>query len=92
MSEAEYNHPADRLASIRRKIKALQEDEAVAKADCEALPEGEREGRWFEVRVTDSERTTLDTKALKAALGEAALAPFQKTSASRTVTVKEIGA
>lgn len=82
------NHPADQLALVRQRIKALTEQEAELKAACARLPESERVGRYNEVRVATVQRTALDTKALKEALGETALAPYMKTTEATVVTVK----
>ena len=85
------NHPADQLALVRQRIKALTEQEAELKAACAKLPEADRVGRYNEVRVATVVRTALDTKALKEALGEAALAPYMKTTEATVVTVKPMG-
>lgn len=82
------NHPADQLALVRQRIKALQEQEAELKATCAKLPEADRVGRYNEVRVAVVRRETLDTKALKEALGETALAPYMKTTEATVVTIK----
>lgn len=88
MSDDGLNHPADRLALVRQRIKALQEDEAELKAVCAELPEADRVGRYNEVRVATVSRTALDTKALKEAMGEAALQPYMKTTEATVVTIK----
>lgn len=82
------NHPADQLALVRQRIKALQEQEAELKAACAKLPEADRVGRYNEVRVAVVQRTALDTKALKEAMGEDALAPYMKTTEATVVTIK----
>ena len=82
------NHPADQLALVRQRIKALQEQEAELKAACAALPESERVGRYNEVRVAVVSRTALDAKALREALGEAAVAPYMRTTEATVVTIK----
>lgn len=91
MSDDGLNHPADQLALVRQRIKTLQEQEAELKAACAALPESERLGRYSEVKVAVVSRTTLDAKALREALGEAAVAPFMKTTEATVVTVKAMG-
>jgi hypothetical protein len=82
------NHPADQLALVRQRIKVLQEQEAELKATCAELPEADRVGRYNEVRVATVKRTALDTKALKEAMGETALAPFMKATEATVVTIK----
>lgn len=91
MNETGINHPADQLKLVRDRIKKLQEQEAELKAACAKLPESDRAGRWATVVVSQVSRTTLDTKALKEALGEAVVAPYMKTTESTVVTLKEIG-
>ena len=88
MTDDGLNHPADQLALVRSRIKALQEQEAELKAACQKLPEADRVGRYNEVRVATVQRTALDTKALKDAMGEAALAPYMKTTEATVVTIK----
>jgi len=91
MSETDgLNHPADKLAMIRQRIKKLQDEEVGLKAACVALPESERAGRYAIVSVSMVGRSSLDTKALREALGEAAVAPYMRTTEAVTVTVKEI--
>jgi hypothetical protein len=86
------NHPADRLALVRQRIKTLQAEEAELKAACLALDATDRVGRYAEVCVADVSRTTIDTKALKEGLGEDVLAPFQRTTQSVVLTIKQMGA
>lgn len=86
------NHPADRLALVRQRIKALSEEEAQLKAACAQLAEDDRVGQYNEVRISSVSRTTLDAKALKEALGEAALSPFMKVTEAVVVTVKSMEA
>ena len=88
MMDDGLNHPADQLALVRGRIKALEAQEAELKAICAKLPEGERVGRYNEVRVAVVARTALDTKALKEAMGETALAPYMKTTEATVVTIK----
>ena len=88
MMDDGLNHPADRLALVRQRIKTLQEEEAELKKVCADLAEADRVGRYNEVRVAVVKRETLDTKALKEAMGEAALAPYMKTTEATVVTIK----
>ena len=88
MTDNGLNHPADQLALVRGRIKALQDQEAELKAICAKLPESERVGRYNEVKVSQVSRTTLDTKALREALGEAAVEPYMKTTEATVVTIK----
>ena len=83
------NHPADRLALVRQRIKVLQAEEAELKAACLALIPADRLGQYAEVCVADVSRTTIDTKALKESLGEEVLAPFMRTTQSVTVTLRD---
>lgn len=84
------NHPADRLALVRQRIKALQAEEVELKAACLALTPSDRVGLYAEVCVADVSRTTIDTKALKEGLAEEVLAPFFKTAHSQVLTVRDI--
>lgn len=88
MSDDGLNHPADQLALVRQRIKVLQDQEAELKAACAKLPEADRVGRYNEVRVAVVQRTALDTKALKEAMGEDALKPYMKTTEATVVTIK----
>lgn len=85
------NHPADKLALVRQRIKALQTEEAELKAACLALPESDWLGRYNALNVAKVSRTALDAKALREALGEAALQPFMKTTEATVVTIKPMG-
>ena len=84
------NHPADKLALVRQRIKALQTEEAELKAACLALPEEDRMGRYCEVRVTEVSRSTIDTKALAEVMGTDVLGPFTKVSQNFMVTIRDI--
>ena len=88
MTDDGLNHPADQLALVRSRIKALQEQEAELKAACAKLPEAERVGRYNEVKVSVVKRETLDTRALKEAMGEEALKPYMKATEATVVTIK----
>lgn len=85
------NHPADRLALVRQRIKALQAEEVELKDACAKLPQSDWLGRYNAVNVAKVSRTALDAKALKEALGEAALQPFMKTTEATVVTIKPMG-
>lgn len=89
---SDSNHPADQLALIRDRIKKLQAEEEKLKAACLELPEEDRLGRFFEVRVTPTERTSFDGKAAKAAMLAAGMdvSSLEKKTASVTVTLREI--
>jgi hypothetical protein len=82
------NHPADQLALVRGRIKVLQEEEAKLRALCAKLPESDWVGRYNAVSVATQSRSTLDTKALREALGETALQPYMKTTEATVVTIK----
>ena len=84
------NHPADKLALVRQRIKALQAEEVELKAACLALAEEDRVGRYCEVRVTEVARSTIDTKALSEAMGTDVLLPFTKVSRSVMMTIRDI--
>jgi len=88
MNDDGLNHPADRLALVRQRIKALQEEEVELKAACVDLAPEDRVGRWNEVKVAVISRTALDTKALREAMGEDALSPYMKTTEATVVTIK----
>lgn len=89
---SDSNHPADQLALVRDRIKRLKAEEETLKAACEALPEGDRIGRFYEVRLTSTERVTFDGKAAKAALIAAGLdvSAMEKNSSSVMVTLRAI--
>lgn len=91
---SDSNHPADQLALVRDRIKKLQAEEDSLKEACKALPEEDRIGRFYEVRITETERTTFDSKAAKAALVAAGVdvSGMDKKSSSATVTLRAIGA
>lgn len=89
---SDSNHPADQLALVRDRIKKLQAEEETLKEACRALPEEDRLGRFFEVRVTETERTTFDGKAAKAAMIAAGLnvGSLDKVTKSSTVTLRAL--
>lgn len=89
---SDSNHPADQLALVRDRIKRLQAEEETLKAACKELPEGDRVGRFYEVRVTETERTTFDGKAAKELLKAAGhdVSALEKKSSSVTVTLRAL--
>lgn len=85
------NHPVNRLAMCRQRIKALQAEEATLKAACLDLAPDDRVGRYNEARVTMVSRSTIDTKALSEALGIEVLVPFTRVTEAVMLTVKAMG-
>ena len=88
---AGLNHPADQLAMVREKIKALQREEEDLKAMCRDLPEEERMRRYYEAAVRTVTRRSLDTRAMREAFSEDELERFMKESTTTSVVLKEMG-
>lgn len=85
------NHPADRLAMVREKIRALQREEEDLKAMVRDLPEEDRMGRYYEGVVREVTRRSLDTRAMREAFSEDELEQFMKESTTTSVTLKDVG-
>jgi hypothetical protein len=81
-------HPADELSGVREEIKILQ-----ARADQlrdQLLAEGaDLHGDMYTAVIQPGVRETLDRKAITEAFGEAAIAPFVKATAFKTVKLVE---
>lgn len=89
---SDSNHPADQLALVRDRIKKLEAEEAKLKASCLALAEEDRVGRFYEVRVTETERSVFDAKAAKAALAAAGhdVSALEKKATGVMVTLRAL--
>lgn len=82
-------HPADELAAVREEITQLQERADELRA--QLLVEGaDLKGDSHLASVLDQKRETLDRKALTETFGEAAIAPFLKTTSYKVVKLTEI--
>ena len=79
-------HPADELAAVREEIKQLQGVESDLRAKLLAMTDAEREGDQYRAYVTASTRTSIDMKAIVAALGIEVVEPFVK--ATNVTTLK----
>jgi hypothetical protein len=81
-------HPADELAEVREKIKAL-----TARADelrDKLLADGAHlQGDQYTATINPGVRETLDRKAIEEAFGEKAIAPFLKKTSFKTVKLVE---
>lgn len=81
-------HPADELSGVREEIKILQE-----RADQlrdQLLADGaDLHGDMVTAIIQPGVRETLDRKAITEAFGEAAIAPFVKATAFKTVKLVE---
>jgi hypothetical protein len=86
MNNAEIKILVDDYVSLDEEIKRLEKKRDRMKEQVIALGEGDHRSNLGKVAVTLSQRTLLDQKALKEALGEQ-LAPYYKTSSSITVRV-----
>ena len=81
-------HPADELAALREEIKILENRADVLK---DKLKEdgADLHGDTYDAVILTKTRETLDRKALTEAFGEAAVAPFVKTTSYKQVDLKE---
>lgn len=86
MKDSEIRSMVDDYVSLDEEIKKLERKRDRMKEQMIALGEGDHRSHLGKVSVTLSQRTLLDQKALKEALGEQ-LAPYYKTSSSITVRV-----
>lgn len=81
-------HPADELCAVREEMKILQ-----ARAEelrDQLLAEGASlKGDQYTAQIMPGVRETLDRKAITEAFGEAAVAPFIKATAFKTVKLVE---
>jgi len=87
MTQTANRHPVDQLADVRAEIAKLKEREdalreMILSGECQLFGDDFR----ADVSTTTSER--VDTKALRKALGDKALAPYLKPSTVRTVRLK----
>ena len=84
-------HPADELSAVREEMKILENraDELRAEIlrmadDLESL-----KGDQYTANIIPGVRETLDRKAITEAFGEAAVAPFLKSTSFKTVKLVE---
>jgi hypothetical protein len=83
-------HPADELSAVREEIKILKgrEDELRDWLLSE-YPDGDLKGDQYTASIIPGVRETLDRKAITEAFGEAAVAPFVKSTHFKTVKLVE---
>lgn len=82
------NHPADQLALVRLRIKALQEQEAELKAAIKDLAPEDRVGRYHEAKVAMVKRRMLDREKLFDAYGAEEMEKYMTDSEAAVVTIK----
>jgi hypothetical protein len=81
-------HPADELAAVREEMAQLSKRADVLRD--QLLAKGASlEGDSYRAMLVPGKRETLDKKALIEAFGEAAIAPYVKTTAYTTVKLVE---
>lgn len=81
-------HPADELAAVREEI-AILEKRADQLRDALLAEGADLNGDMYTAFIQPNKRETLDRKAITEAFGEAAIAPFVKTTNYNTVKLKE---
>lgn len=82
-------HPVDELLAVRAEMAALKSREDALKLLVLEMDPRERFGRDAEASVTKSERSSLDTKALRAEMGDAWVDARSKTTVVTTIRVRE---
>lgn len=81
-------HPADELFEIREEISQLEKRAVILRE--KLLKDGASlKGDMYTAVVKSQSRETLDRKALTEAFGEAAVAPFVKTTSFKAVSLVE---
>ena len=81
-------HPVDELAALREEMKQLQA-RADEIRDSLLLKDADLRGDQYTARLVPSKRESLDKQALIEAFGEAAIAPYIKTTSFTTVKIVE---
>ena len=81
-------HPADELSAVREEI-AILEKRADQLRDALLAEGADLRGESYTAFIQPNKRETLDRKAITEAFGEAAVAPFVKTTNYNTVKLKE---
>jgi hypothetical protein len=81
-------HPADELSAVREEIKILEtrQDELRKLLTAEGA---NLQGDQYTAVIVPSKRETIDRKAITEAFGEAAVAPYVKTTKFDTVKLVE---
>jgi hypothetical protein len=77
----------DDLGTVKAEIAALQEKEKALVAKLKLTGMNEINGTLFRATISDAERETVDTKALRADLGEDLIAPYIRTTSVSTCRV-----
>lgn len=81
-------HPADELSAVREEIAILEKRGDVLREAL--LKEGANlKGDSYTATILSQSRESLDKKALIEAFGEAAIAPYVKTTSYKVVKLKE---
>ena len=81
-------HPVDELQAVREEMKQLQA-RADELRDSLLAKDADLHGNQYSARLIPSKRETVDQKALIEAFGEAAIAPYIKTTQYTTVKIVE---
>jgi hypothetical protein len=81
---------ADEIGALDLEIKALEARMAAARAELKARNVEKAEGRRFAVTVSEALRSSLDSKGIREAMGEAWCNLHSKIAVVTTVRVKAI--
>jgi hypothetical protein len=81
----DYAAIVDELAALKAAIAPMQEREAALKDALKATGRERIDGTAHTAVITLSERETIDSKALRADLGEDVIAPYLKRSVVETL-------
>lgn len=82
-------HPVDELFAVRAEIAKLKAREEDLKKLVMDMAPRERFGRDAEASVSQSERSSIDTKALRAEMGDEWVDARSKVSTVTTIRVRE---
>jgi hypothetical protein len=77
----------DDLGTVKAEIAALQEKEKALVAKLKLTGMNEINGTLFRATISDAERETVDTKQLRADLGEELIAPYLRSTSVSTCRV-----
>lgn len=87
-SDDGLNHPVDRLALVRERIKELQAQEMELKAAVKELAPEDRVGRYHEAKVATVKRRMLDREKLFDAYGAEEMEKYMSDTEATVVTIK----
>jgi hypothetical protein len=84
-------HPADELSAVREEMKILENRADELRAEILRMADGleSLKGDQYTANIIPGVRETLDRKAITEAFGEAAVAPFLKSTSFKTVKLVE---